>query len=145
MNPKRNKDHGSGTSIQSYLLEIFKYLRSLLTDSSQVSLGLPLPLFTLSTRSRTTLRTNTSVGLRWTCPNNLNRCWESFSSIDATPTLSQIASFRTLSFHPVLLQQPPAPAQRTGPVCPQNHHNICISATLRSDPTNDDDKLSLTS
>ena len=58
MKPKRNKVHGSGTliaSLQAFLskaisLEIFQSLRSLLTDSSQVSLGLPLPLFTLSTR-----------------------------------------------------------------------------------------------
>ena len=95
-------------------LEIFQSLRSLLTDSSQVSLGLPLPLFTLSTRSRTPQRTGASGGLRWTCPNHLSRCWVSFSSIGATPTLSRIASFRTLS----LL------------VCPQNHRNIRISATL---------------
>ena len=100
--------------IQSYLLEIFQSLRSLLTDSSQVGLGLPLPLFTLSTRFRTPLRSGASEGLRWTCLNNLNRCWVSFSSICATPTLSRITSFRTLS----LL------------VCPQNHRNICISATL---------------
>ena len=61
MKPKKNKSHGSGTliaSLQALLskaifLEIFQSLRSLLTDSSQVSLGLPLPLFTLSTRSRT--------------------------------------------------------------------------------------------
>ena len=52
MKPKRNKGHGSGTliaSLQALLskaisLEIFQSLRSLLTDSSQVSLGLPLPL-----------------------------------------------------------------------------------------------------
>src|SRR6185312_3202765 len=75
---------------------------------------LPLPLFTLSTRSRTPLRTGASGGLRWTCPNHLSRCWVSFSSIGATPTISRITSFRTLS----LL------------VCPQNHHNIRISATL---------------
>src|SRR6185369_1971175 len=105
MKPKRNKCHGSGTliaSLQALLskaifLEIFQSLRSLLTDSSQVSLGLPLPLFTLSTRSRTPLRTGASGGLRWTCPNHLSRCWVSFSSIGATPTLSRITSFRTLS------------------------------------------------
>ena len=53
MEPKINKDHGSGTliaSLQALLskaisLEIFQSLRSLLTDSPQVSLGLPLPLF----------------------------------------------------------------------------------------------------
>ena len=65
MKPKRHKGHGSGTliaSLQALLSkatssEIFQSLRSLLTDSSQVSLGLPLPLFTLSTRFRTPLRT----------------------------------------------------------------------------------------
>ena len=46
MKPKRNKGHGSGTLV-AISLEIFQSLRSLLTDSSQVSLGLPLPLFAL--------------------------------------------------------------------------------------------------
>src|SRR6185437_871681 len=118
MKPKRHKSHGSGTliaSLQALLSkasssEISQSLRSLLTDSSQVSLGLPLPLFTLSTRFSTPLRTGASGGLRWTYPNHLNRCWVSFSSIGATPTLSRIASFRTLS----LL------------VCPQNHHTSSI-------------------
>ena len=122
MKSKKHKDHGSVTLIASLqaliskaiFLEIFQSLRSLLTDSSQVSLGLPLPLFTLSTCSRTSLRTGASGGLRWTCPNHLSRCWVSFSSIGATPTLSRITSFRTLS----LL------------VCPQDHRNIRISATL---------------
>ena len=53
MKPKRNKGHSSSTliaSLQALLsktisLEIFQSLRSLLTDSSHVSLGLPLPLF----------------------------------------------------------------------------------------------------
>src|SRR6185295_2335176 len=87
---------------------------SFLTDSSHVSLDLSLPLFTLSTRSRIPLCTGAPGGLRRTCPNHLSRCWISFSSIGATPTLSRIASFRTLS----LL------------VCSQNHRNIRISATL---------------
>ena len=52
-------------------LEIFQSLRSLLTDSSHVSLGLRLLLFTLSTRSRTPLRTGASGGLRWTCHRQL--------------------------------------------------------------------------
>ena len=47
MKPKRNKSHSSGTliaSLQALLskaisLDIFQSLRSLLTDSSQVSLG----------------------------------------------------------------------------------------------------------
>ena len=57
MKPKRHKGHGSGmliASLQALLskatsVDIFQSLRSLLTDSSQVSLGLLLPLFTLST------------------------------------------------------------------------------------------------
>ena len=121
MKPKRPKDHGSSTLIASLQvllskatsLEIFQSLRSLLIDSSQVSLDLPLPLFTLSTHFRTPLRTGASGGLCWICPNHLNRCLVSFSSIGATPTLFRITSFRTLS----LL------------VCPQNHRNIRISAT----------------
>ena len=91
MKPKRPKNHGSSTLIASLQvllskatsLEIFQSLRSLLTDSSQVSLDLPLPLFTLSTHFRTPLRTGASGGLRWTCPNHLSRCWISFSSIGA--------------------------------------------------------------
>jgi hypothetical protein len=51
---------------------MFHSLRSLLTDSSQVSLGRSLPHFTLSTRSRTPLHTGTSGGLLWTWPNHLN-------------------------------------------------------------------------
>ena len=51
MKPKKHKGHGSGTliaSLQALLsktssVEIFQSLRSLLIDSSQVSLGLPLP------------------------------------------------------------------------------------------------------
>jgi len=65
MKPKIHKGHGSGmliASLQALLsksnsLEISQFLRSLLTDSSQVSLGLPLPIFTLSTRFSTPLRT----------------------------------------------------------------------------------------
>ena len=49
--PKRHKGHGSGTLIASLeallskatSLEIFQSLKSLLTNLSQVSLGLPLP------------------------------------------------------------------------------------------------------
>ena len=51
MKPKRHKGHGSGmliASLQALLskatsVDIFQSLRSLLTDSSQVSLGLTLP------------------------------------------------------------------------------------------------------
>ncbi|KAK3146787.1 hypothetical protein QOZ80_3BG0272000 [Eleusine coracana subsp. coracana] len=78
----RKKDHGSGTSIASLqaLLSIASSLgishafRSLLTDSSQVKLGRPLPLLTLASLFRTPLRTGASGGLRWTCTNHLNRC-----------------------------------------------------------------------
>ena len=95
MKPKRNKDHGTGTLIASFQallskaipLEIFQTLRSLLTDSSQVSLGLPLSLFTLSTRSRTPLSTGASEDLRWTCPNHLSRNWVNFPSIGATSVI----------------------------------------------------------
>ena len=120
LKPKRNKGHGSCTLIaclqtllsKAISLEIFQSLRSISTDSSHVSLGLPLPLFTLSTSSGTPPCTDASWGLRWTC--HLNQYWVSFSSIGATPTLSWIVSFWTLS----LL------------VCLQNHHNIRIFATL---------------
>src|SRR6185312_10451943 len=61
MKHKRHKGHGSGTLIASLQAliskatssEISQSLRSLLTDSSQLSLDLPLPLFTLSTRFST--------------------------------------------------------------------------------------------
>jgi hypothetical protein len=36
-------------------------------------------------------------GLCWACSNHLTRCWTNFSSIDATPNLSQISLFRTRS------------------------------------------------
>ena len=108
MKPKIHKDHGSGTliaSLQALLSkatssEISQSLRYLLIDSSQVSLGLPLPLFTLSTHFSTPLRTGASAsgGLRWTCPNHLNRCWVSFSSIGATPTQLTILFLTTLIF-----------------------------------------------
>jgi hypothetical protein len=69
---KTKRGHGSGTlivNLQAFLsiaksLEIFHSLRFLLTDSSQVSLGRHLPLFTLSARFRTQLRTGASGGLR---------------------------------------------------------------------------------
>ncbi|KAK3118813.1 hypothetical protein QOZ80_9BG0708480 [Eleusine coracana subsp. coracana] len=75
------KDHGSGTSTASLQaplsiassLGISHTFRSLLTDSSQVKLGRPLPLLTLASLFRTPLRTGASGGLRWTCPNHLNR------------------------------------------------------------------------
>ena len=124
MKPKKHKGHGSVTliaSLQALLSkvnssEISQSLRSLLTDSSQFSLCLHLPLFILSTRFSTPLHTGASRGLHWTCSNHLNRCWVSFSSFGATLTLFRIALFQTL----FLL------------VCPQNHRNIRISATLRT-------------
>jgi hypothetical protein len=79
-------------------LSIFQTFRSLLTDSSHVKFGLPRPLLTFSARFIRPLCTGASGGLRWICPNHLRRCWTSFSSIGATPTLSRISSFRTRSF-----------------------------------------------
>jgi hypothetical protein len=66
---EKGKDHGSGLLIaclQAHLslansLEIFHSLRSLLTVSSQVILGRPLPLFTLLTHSKIPLRTPQEV------------------------------------------------------------------------------------
>ena len=74
-------------------LGIFHPFKSPFIASTQVNFGLPLPLFTLLSW----LRTGASGGLRWTCPNHLNRCWTSFSLIGATPNLSCISSFRTRS------------------------------------------------
>ena len=94
-------------------LEIFQSLRSLLTDSSRQFRSTSTPLYIIDPLKNPI----THWRLRrpsWTCPNHLSRCWVNFSSIAATPTLSQITSFRTLS----LL------------MCPQNHRNIRISATL---------------
>ncbi|KAK3118803.1 hypothetical protein QOZ80_9BG0708160 [Eleusine coracana subsp. coracana] len=68
----KKKDHGSGTSIASLqaLLSIASSLvishafRSLLTDSSQVMLGRPLPLLTLASLFRTPLYIGASGDLR---------------------------------------------------------------------------------
>uniref|UniRef100_A0A0A9DCE0 Uncharacterized protein n=1 Tax=Arundo donax TaxID=35708 RepID=A0A0A9DCE0_ARUDO len=49
--------------------------------------GRPLPFLTLLSRLRISLCTGASGGLRWIYPNHLNRCWTSFSSIGATPSL----------------------------------------------------------
>ena len=121
LKPSRS-NQGSGTWIaifQSLLskaksLGIFYPFKSPFIASTQVNFGLPLPLFTLLSWFRIPLRTGASGGLRWTCPNHLNRCWTSFSSIGATPNLSRISSFRTRS----LL------------VWMQIQRNIRISATL---------------
>ena len=78
-------------------LSIFHPFESSFIASTQVNFGLPLPLFTLLSWLRIPLRTGGSGGLRWTCPNHLNRCWTNFSSIGATPNLSRISSFRTRS------------------------------------------------
>ena len=71
-------------------LGIFHPFKSPFIVSTQVNFGLPLPLFTLLSWLRIPLRTGASGGLRWTCPNHLNRCWTSFSSIGAIPNLSCI-------------------------------------------------------
>ena len=85
-------NQGSGTWIavfQALLskaksLGIFHPFKSPFIASTQVNFGLPLPLFTLLSWLRIPLRTGASGGLRWTCPNHLNRYWTSFSSIGAT-------------------------------------------------------------
>ena len=64
---------------------IFHSFKSPFIASTQVNFGLPVPLFTLLSWLRIPLLTGASGGLRWTCPNHLNRCWISFSSIGATP------------------------------------------------------------
>ena len=104
LKPSRS-NQGSGTWIavfQALLskaksLGIFHHFKSPFIASTQVNFSLPLPLFTLLSWLRIPLRTGASGGLRWTCPNHLNRCWTSFSSIGATPNLSRISSFRTRS------------------------------------------------
>ena len=113
--------HGSGTWIASFhaplsrarSLVITQSSRSLFTDSSQVKFGLPRPLLTLSARLNRPICSGASEGLHWICPNHLRRCWTSFSSICATPTLSRITSFRIRSFL----------------VWPHAHLNMRISAT----------------
>ena len=60
-------------------LGIFHPFKSPFIVSTQVNFGLPLPLFTLLSWLRIPLRTSDSGGLRWTCPNHLNRCWIRFS------------------------------------------------------------------
>uniref|UniRef100_A0A0A9DJT6 Uncharacterized protein n=1 Tax=Arundo donax TaxID=35708 RepID=A0A0A9DJT6_ARUDO len=74
-------------------LDIFHPLWSLFTDFSHVRFDRPLPFLTLLSRLRIPLCIGSSGGLRWICPNHLNRCWISFSSIGATPSLSRILSF----------------------------------------------------
>ena len=78
-----------------------------------MSNSVPRPLLTFFARFSRPLCTGASGGLRWICPNHLRRCWTSFSSIGATPTLSRISSFRTRSFL----------------VWPHIHLNMRISAT----------------
>ena len=122
MKPKRNKSHGSGTliaSLQALLskttsLEIFQFL-------IKVSLNWLIPSQFRSTSTPlyiTDPLKNLIMHRRLRRPpldmSKPSQPMLSFSSIGATPTLSRIASFRTLS----LL------------VCPQNHRNIRISATL---------------
>ena len=102
LKPNRS-NQGSGTWIavfQAFLskaksLGIFYPFKSPFIASTQVNFGLSLPLFTLLSWLRIPLCTGASGGLCWTCPNHLNQCWTSFSSIGATPNLSRISSFRT--------------------------------------------------
>jgi hypothetical protein len=118
----KRSNHGSGTWIASFqaLLSkhssfgIFHSFKSLLIASSHVKFGRSLSLFTLLTRLMIPLCTGASGGLRWTCPNYLNRCCISFSSIGATPSRSRMSSFLT----------------RSNLVCPHIQRNIRISATL---------------
>jgi hypothetical protein len=118
----KRPNHDSGTWIASFqaLLSkhnsfgIFHSFKSLLIASSHVKFGRPLPLFTLLTRLMIPLCTGASGGLRWTCPNHLNRCCIIFSSIGATPSRSRMSSFLT----------------RSNLVCPHIQRNIHIFATL---------------
>ena len=57
---------------------IFYHFKSPFIASTQVNFGLPLSLFTLLSWLRIPLCTGASGGLRWTCPNHLNRCWTNF-------------------------------------------------------------------
>jgi hypothetical protein len=76
---------------------IHKFFKSLFTDSSHIKFGRPLPLFSLPDRLIIPLRTGASADLRWIYPNHLKQCCTSFSSTDATPSLSRMSSFRTRS------------------------------------------------
>ena len=104
LKPSRS-NQGSGTWIavfQALLskansLDIFHPFTSPFIASTQVNFGLPLPLFTLLSCLKISLRTGASWDLRWICPNHLNRCWTSFSSIGAISNLSRILSFQTRS------------------------------------------------
>jgi hypothetical protein len=118
----KKPNYGSGTWIayfQAFLskhnfIGIFHSFKSLLIVFSHVKFGRPLSLFTLLSCLIMPLCTGASGGLRWTCPNHLNRCWISFYSIGATPSRSRMSSFLT----------------RSNLVCPHIQRNIHISATL---------------
>jgi hypothetical protein len=114
-------NHDSGTWIaffkhfyQNTTLWEIPSFKSLLIVSSHVKFGRPLPLFTLLSCLMMPLCTSASGGLRWICPNHLNRCPISFSSVGATPSRSRMSSFLT----------------RYNLVCPHIQRNIRISATL---------------
>jgi hypothetical protein len=120
----RNKVHDSGTliaSLQALLsiansLEMFHSLRSLLTNSSQLSFrstSTSISLYIIDPlQNPTTHRRLRRPPLDMT--KHLNRYWINLFSIGVTPTLPWISSFWTLS----LL------------VCPQSQHNIHISSTF---------------
>jgi hypothetical protein len=74
-------NHDSGTWIASFQallskhnsIGIFHSFKSLLIASSHVKFGRPLSLFTLFSSHMMPLCTGAFGGLRWTCPNHLNR------------------------------------------------------------------------
>jgi hypothetical protein len=82
----KRHNHSSGTWIASFptLLSkpnsfgIFHSFKSLLIASSHVKFGRPQPPITLLSYLMMPLCTAASGGLRWTCPNHLNRCLISF-------------------------------------------------------------------
>jgi hypothetical protein len=119
----KRSNHGSGTWIayfQALLSKhnsfaIFHFFKSLSIASPHVKFGHPIPLFILVSCLMMPLCTGGFVGLWWTCPNHLNRCSISFSSIGATHSRSRMSSFLT----------------RSNLVCPHIQRNICISGSLR--------------
>jgi hypothetical protein len=68
-------------------LGVFHLFKYLFTTSFHMNFGLSLSLFPLLSHFRILLRIGVFRGLCWTCPNYLNRCWPSFSSIGAIPSL----------------------------------------------------------
>src|SRR5664279_2950214 len=70
---------------------------SFATHSFQVFLSLPLPLFP-STSIFLHSDTQSSVSLRFTCPNHLNLPWRTLSDTLTIPSLSRSSSLEFLSF-----------------------------------------------